>query len=287
MNPFLLAGPQFLVFYLVFGLGANYLFHRFLASQGKRLDISASELARDPYRIAYLRRGKYEAIAVATVALHDRGLLRWSLDRLQTANVESIQQVSRPIEKALLTYYLKPKKIEIGLNDISVNAACETYKRKLSELGLLVSTEMFWRRVLPCLFTLSLLVACGWIKINTAFSHGHYNVGFLFFLTIFFPVILLIQCCGRLTAAGKELLSHLRRLFSLLKNRAAKLQSGGETNEAALVAAVFGLSVLSETQFPFVRHLLPSPSNSNSSSSCSSSSCSSSCGGGGCGGCGS
>lgn len=292
MNPFLLAGPQFLIFYVAFGICVNYLFYKFLASQGGELNVSAGELARDPYKIAYLRAGKSEAVAVATVALHDRGLLVWSKNCLQAATVESVQLVSRPLEKALLNYYLKPKKPETGLNNISVNAACETYKRKLNEEGLLVSSNMFWQRLFPCLFTLSLLVACSWIKINIAFSHGHYNIIFLLFLTILFTVIALVQFFGRLTAAGKELLSHLKRLFALLKNRAARLQSGGETNEAALVAAVFGLGVLSTTQFPFIRHLLPSSSDSssNSNSSCSSSSCSSSSscgGGGGCGGCGS
>jgi uncharacterized protein (TIGR04222 family) len=290
MNPFLLPGPQFLIFYFVFGVCANYFFYRFLASQGGKLNVSAGKLAQDPYKVAYLRGGKSEAVAVATVALHDRGLLVWSRNLLQTATVESVQLVSRPIEKALLNYYLQPREPEIGLSNISVNAACEIYKRKLNEEGLLVSPEMLRQRVLPGMFTLSLLVACSWIKINIAFANGHHNIIFLLVLTIFFTVVVLIQFFGRLTAAGKELLAHLRRLFALLKDRAAKLQSGGETNEAALVAAVFGLGVLSAAQFPFVNRLLPSNMSSNSGSSCSSSSCSSgsSCGGGGgCGGCGS
>lgn len=291
MNPFLLSGPQFLIFYFAFGICVNYLFYKFLARQGGKLNISAGKLAQDPYKIAYLRAGKSEAIAIATVALHDRGLLVFNRNLLQTATAESAQLVNRPIEKALLNYYLKPKKIEIKLSNISLNAACEIYKRELSDQGLLVSSEMFQQRVLPCMVTLSLLVACSWIKINIAFSHGHSNIIFLVFLTIFFTIAVLVQFFGRLTVAGRDLLSHLRRLFALLKNRAARLQSGGETNEAALVAAVFGLGVLSTTQFPFVSQLLPSSSDTsfNSGSSCSSSSCSSSScgGGGGCGGCGS
>jgi hypothetical protein len=93
------------------------------------------------------------------------------------------------------------------------------------------------------------------------------------------------------------MMADLNQLFKRLKGRAYTLSAGGKTNEAALLAAVFGLSALPATGFPFISTLYPaknkSDSNSSgcgsSSSSCSSSSSScssgSSCGGGGgCGG---
>ena len=77
-------------------------------------------------------------------------------------------------------------------------------------------------------------------------------------------------------------------LFSGLQQRANKLVTGGQTNETALLAAVFGLKSISESKFPFVVYFKPNPKAGSSCSSCSSGS---SCGGGGgcgggCGGCG-
>jgi hypothetical protein len=73
-------------------------------------------------------------------------------------------------------------------------------------------------------------------------------------------------------------------MFARLRSRADSLRQGGATNEAALLAAVFGVGELSPTRFPAVEALTPKPKKSDGGSSCSSS-CSS-CGGGCGGGCG-
>ena len=84
-----------------------------------------------------------------------------------------------------------------------------------------------------------------------------------------------------------------------LKSRTSTLSAGGATNEALLLAAVYGIYELPDNAFPFVEQLFPKPrkpesdssswwdssSSSSSSSSCGSSSGGSGCGGGG-GGCG-
>ncbi|MBI5073845.1 MAG: hypothetical protein HZB62_01550 [Nitrospirae bacterium] len=60
------------------------------------------------------------------------------------------------------------------------------------------------------------------------------------------------------------------------------------TNDAAFLAAVFGLTALSGDYFPFVKELFPKASSTYGNSytgGCGSSGCGSSgCGGGGCGG---
>jgi len=86
------------------------------------------------------------------------------------------------------------------------------------------------------------------------------------------------------TLAGEAMLADLRQLFMGLRHRMWSIGTPSETQELALVAAVFGIGALpgragvSETLFRRPQ--------STSSSSCGSSgsSCGSSCGGGGCGG---
>lgn len=288
MNPITLSGPMFLVFYIVFGYIVLTILHKFLLRLSSPVYVSASNLAKDPYKIAYLRGGKNQAIGVATVALHDRGLLEWQKEKLQLAHKDAVLSVQRPIEKALLLYYSTPKKVEASINYSSLNKACDIYQNELEAQGLLRNSATLKQRLMPCLFAFLILVGLGYLKINFAFAHGHSNVVFLGIISVIFTLIIIAFLFRRITAAGSQLLSDFKTLFSLLKLRAKKLSAGGETNEAALVTAVFGLQVLSNAQFPFVRQLMPSSSGDGGGSSCSSSSgssCGSSCGSG-CGGCG-
>ncbi len=73
MNPFDLAGPQFLLFYLAFG-GCVLLVLNLIRRARESSDSSKVTLT-DPYLIAYLRGGKNEALRLGTVSLIDRGLL--------------------------------------------------------------------------------------------------------------------------------------------------------------------------------------------------------------------
>ena len=109
-------------------------------------------------------------------------------------------------------------------------------------------------------------------------------------------VLALWMTWRRQTFAGVQMLEHARTLMKRLKDNSDRIKPGGETNEALLLASVFGIYALSSTLFPVVEEMFPQPKSSSSSSdgssdssSCSSSSCSSSScgGGGGCGGCGS
>lgn len=288
MNPITLSGPIFLVFYIIVGCIVLIVLHKFLARQSSSVFIRASDLAKDPYKIAYLRGGKNEAIGVATVSLHDRGLLVWQKEKLQLAHKDAVLSVQRPIEKALLLYYSTPQKVKASINYLSLNTACDAYQNELEAQGLLRNFATITQRFMPCLVALFILIGLSYLKISFAFAHGHTNVFFLIIISFIFSLIVIAFLFKRLTSAGAQLLSDLQSLFSLLKKRAKKLSSGGETNEAALVTAVFGLQVLSDSEFPFVRQLTPASSGDGGGSSCSSSSgssCGSGCGGG-CGGCG-
>lgn len=97
-------------------------------------------------------------------------------------------------------------------------------------------------------------------------------MAFLVILTGLFVLYALINYTRPRTYLGDQVLKDLRGLLTRLKDHAYLLKAGGETNEVALLVAVFGVGALSTDTFPFVRKIFP-----NYGSSC----------GGGCGGCGS
>lgn len=291
-NPFLLTGGSFLVLYLCTGIVVllalwTWLRHREAAAAGAQPNLT------DPYLIAHLRAGADEALRVATVALLDRGLLEASGAILRTRDEEAVDLARRPVEKAVLKRYRTPAEAREIFRDAPALSACEDYARTLRGHGLLSGTETYASRLPLVLFALGLLVAITWTKVGIALSQGRHNVGFLIALTIGFCIVLLWMLRRRRTGAGDAMLMDLRSLFSRLRGRAVKLKRGGESNEAALLAAVFGLAALPSASFPFMNRLYPKSNGSNNScgSSCSGSggsSCGggSGCGGGGCGGCG-
>ena len=295
MNPFQLTGFSFLGFYLVVGIAVMWML-RYWFQQIETAGAPPQQNLTDPYLIAYLRDGANEALRVATVSLLDRGLLTSANDLLSTKDEQSLGLAKRPIEKAILKLFSSTCAAHEVFKDSAAIHACDSYKKVLMDQGLLADSGTYVKRLLPIAVALAVLIGVCWTKINIAFSQGRHNVGFLVFLTIVFSVITLVVWRRRRTALGDAMLSDLRSLFNRLKGRAKSLRAGGQTNEAALLAAVFGLSALPAASFPFMDKLYPGRSGSGSgcgtsSSSCSSggsscggSSCGGGCGGGGCGG---
>lgn len=73
MNPFELAGPQFLAFYAT--LGAGVLFAVYVLKQHAEGGEPIRLPSTDPYLIAYLRGGATEAVRLGVAVLVDRQLL--------------------------------------------------------------------------------------------------------------------------------------------------------------------------------------------------------------------
>src|SRR5690349_2485 len=124
VNPFVLHGGAFLLFYLLLALavyGGLRLVYRFTEGDG---DLAAPSMT-DPYLIATLRGGGKEALRVATVALIDRGLLESKDETLATRNRHSVKMVNRPIEKAVLTRYITPGSASAIFADAGARAACD------------------------------------------------------------------------------------------------------------------------------------------------------------------
>jgi uncharacterized protein (TIGR04222 family) len=288
MNPFQLTGFSFLAFYLVVGILVVWALRRWFDHSESR-GVPAQNLT-DPYLIAHLRAGKNEALRVATVALLDRGLLQSEGEKIKTRNSDAVSLVKRPIEKAILRKFLSAGEAHEVFKDAGALAACKDYEDTLIQQGLITNSGVLLNRLIPAFFALMTLILVTATKINIAFSQGRHNVGFLIFLTIVFAIVVIVVWMKRRTGRGDAMMADLKDLFSRLKGRAKTLRAGGQTNEAAMVAAVFGLAMLPTDNFPFMENLYPKKSSDgsgcgSSSSSCSSgSSCSGGCGGGGCGG---
>ena len=292
MNPFELTGFNFLGFYTLLGIVVMLAMRAWIRYL-ETANAPPAQNMTDPYLIAYLREGENEALRVATVALLDRGLLVAEGETLKTKNSKVFGGVQRPIEKAILQHFASPGEGHEVFKDVAAKRACTSYGNLLKQQGMIADGGVYVKRLLPTLVAIGLLIAVTWTKISIAFSQGRHNVGFLVMMTILFGIIAIIIWRRRRTAQGDEMLSDLKSLFSRLKDRAKSMRAGGQTNEAALLAAVFGLSALPAASFPFLEKLYPVKardgsgcgSTSDSSSSCSSgSSCGGGCGGGGCGG---
>lgn len=192
--------------------------------------------------------------------------------------------VRRPIEKAVLRLYRRPGEMKAMLNDERCKDALGGYRDVLEQHGLVASTATFVRRLPPFVIAVGLLIGVGVYKIEIALSQGRNNIGFLFVFMLAFAYACFLIYRRHLTPQGEAMMTDLRGIFFRLKERAAFLRQGGATNEAALLAAVFGIAALSADQFPGIKALYPK--RSNDGSSCGSGGCGGSCGGGCGGGCG-
>jgi uncharacterized protein (TIGR04222 family) len=286
-NPFDLPGPDFLVFYAFLGaltIGLLWLARRASeAADAPRIDYS------DPYLLAYLRGGQSEVIRVVTVSLIDRGLLQSNDDQLVAVNQNAVNIVHRPIEKALLQHFRFRANASSAFMSPAILSTCQEYKDTLQRLGLLPDESIQRARLWRFVIAVIVLTGAAALKILIALQRGRTNIFFLILLAVFFVFIALRVHNPLRTRRGDALLADLRQLFSSLKARARMLRPGGETADAALLMAVFGLDALPAAAFPYAKRFQPK-STALSTTSCGSacgSSCGSSCGGGGgCGGCG-
>jgi uncharacterized protein (TIGR04222 family) len=288
MNPFDLPGPQFLAFYGV--LATVTILVVALATRKAEGGAPPRVNLSDPYSIAYLRGGKNEALRIATVSLIDRGLLTYQEgERLVTTPDVAPDLAQRAIERALLGKFKTPDSATAIFTDSRLEYACADYMRSLSHLGLLPSPDDRDARHRRFLMALFVLLGVAGIKLILAFMRGRSNVGFLLVMTGVAVVVAYKVTHPSRTTRGSAFLADLRTMFAGLKDRRLSILPGGATGEAALLAAVYGLSMLPAEVFPYVQTLYPKAASSSGGSSCGTS-CGSSCGGGdggGCGGCGS
>jgi len=285
MNPFDWAGPQFLLFYLAFGIGLLSVLgrRRHGREDGEipRIDVS------DPYLIATLREGPEEALKVAVVQLVHRGLLAADGTKVTLANSNARWAVSHPLEKAVVSFFERGGETKDLLKDAPTLAAAKASEGELTRVELLPSREMRDQRVRDAMSGCLILGGVAATKIGIALARGRRNIGFLIVLWLLFSVGVWVVTHPRLTSRGKALVKDLQTLFGRLKEDATGARLKASATELALLCAVFGLAAAPAAEFAFVQTLFPRPA--STTSGCGSS-CGSSCGGGcggGCGGCGS
>jgi uncharacterized protein (TIGR04222 family) len=282
VNPFDLRGPEFLVFYLAVGLvtlGIVWLLRRTNES-----DSTVSPLLNDYLEIAYLRGGANEALRVATMNLINRGLIDVeSRDRLHALDPRA--QVSKASERAILDKFRVPQAATQIFSDKTLRrTVTEECEPTLERMGLVPDAQRQTVRAILVFAGASLLTSVAIIKILVALSRGRSNIGLLIVEAAVFCVLLYKATTPFRTPAGDALLADLRTLFAGLRERGGSLVQGVDTQDFALLMAVFGMAALPPV-FSFDR-LFPRATSSSSScgSGCGTSSGGSSCGGGGCGG---
>jgi uncharacterized protein (TIGR04222 family) len=287
VNPFDFRGPQFLVFYLALAVIVNWMLRSIF--QARENGVPPKLDTVDPYQIAYLRGGANEALRVSVMSLVDRGLLKDVGTELKTVKHVALDIAKRPIEKAILKKFSTQSSAISIFSDTSLKSVCDEYKLRLSNLGLISNWKVQGQRFPPFFIGIVLLSITAGYKLFLAISRGKTNFELLFLFWAVSCYFLVKAYSKPRTALGDQVLSDLRALFARLRSRASFIKKGGATNEVALLAAVFGLSILPESKFPFLKTMFPKASNtlSTSGTSCGAS-CGSSCGGGGsgCGGCG-
>ena len=282
-------GPKFLFFYAIVGAVTLLWMWLQIRTQEARWPLPLIKLT-DPYKIALLRGGENEALRIAALSLVDRGLLEVDGKTMRTKKNAAVESVRRPIEIAILRKFISAAEAHEMFADRSLIAACEEYRESLARHRLIVNEKVHASRRPSLILGVVVLAGLAGAKIFVALGAGHTNVGFLLILAAFFVSFLLKFYNRERTGLGDRVLEDLRSLFKGLRDRGQSLKPGGATNEAALLAAVFGVSALSVTSFPYIGELFPKAAKSGSS--CSSGACGFSCGsscggsGGGCGGCG-
>ena len=113
-NPFDLRGPEFLLFYATMAIGTFFLvwWRLRLTESGtaQEVESAANEIAKDPYQIAFLRDGvREEAARVALISLIERSLLEAHGANLIAVGFETSDKTRRPLDKAILTRFLKER----------------------------------------------------------------------------------------------------------------------------------------------------------------------------------
>jgi uncharacterized protein (TIGR04222 family) len=285
-NPFDLRGPEFLVFYVVLGIGVTAV----VATFRRRSEPATAGVGplTDYLRIAYLRAGAEEALRIATLALMDRGLLELVDEHHLKAARPDVPAGLPRTEQRLLESCIEPARASALLADASLRMTAATEcESQLIRAGLLPDATMKANRLRLLMIATLALGSVAVLKILIALSRGRTNVALLIIAGLAFGYVVYRVANPFRTVAGDAMLVDLRTLFQALKDRASSLSLGAPTggNELPLVAAVFGIGSL-PASVGALETIFRKPV-STSSGGCGSlcgSSCGSSCGGGGCGG---
>src|SRR5882724_2625482 len=142
-NPFDLAGPEFLQFYLLLMLCvvAAVVLLRRAAEAGDPAPVNLS----DPYQIAFLRGGSLEVARLATVSLLDRGFLHLDGTNLAADEKKPASVLKVPIEQQVLGVFAsaaEPTSLFGAASKALFGTETEKYESQLMRLKLLPDEEV-------------------------------------------------------------------------------------------------------------------------------------------------
>lgn len=294
MNPFNLAGPQFLVFYGVLAalvLSAGIALRWWLRTPADDDGTDASGLS--PYEVTYLAGAEAATLDAAIARLVQRDVLTASAsNRTLARSTRPLSERATAVEQAI---HEAVGDSVSGTDVVKVREKSEwamrPLKRQLQELGLVVSNGDDWSaRFLPLLLFLCVPLL-GAIKIVVGLSRGR-PVSFLVVGSIFLIVVGLFVLGRKVhrSRRGDRVLARLKLENAALRYGAASHSQQLAGSDLVLAVGLFGVSILADGPLAhLVLALRPPPqSGADGSSGCGSSGCGGGgCGGGGCGGCGS
>ncbi len=295
MNPFDLRGPEFLVVYAAFTLVLIIGLSRLRQVREGAAPTTLPPIS-DPYAIAYLRGGQKAMLEVAAFSLVERGLLDVNDGELSTAGRLEAKLATNPLDKVILQFFQSKGKAFTMYRDTRFQAVSAATEVRLRQDGLVPDLVIQEARSREFGIAVLLLAGAAALKVIIALERGRHNIGFLIFCALAACFVAYKVCFPRITKRGEQWLKDLSALMVPLKRRAALASKELGWREAAMVAAVYGITAMRAGAYPYIGQMFPAPdtgsgtsSSCGSSSSGSSSSCGSSCGGGGggCGGCGS
>lgn len=307
-NPLDMTGPQFLDFYVPYGVSvfllaglARMLWHRaYVAPTGARWSPGIYPAEGDAYTIALLRGGSREvALAILGRLMVegffqlDDGALRQprhpsaNRSRLSLLEAEALATVNSALGR---TSGVAPPEI-LARVAASLEPKLAGARTDLQMAGLAPGADQQRGYRLIGLAALLLVAGLGVAKLLVAWMRGRSNVGFLLgLLVVALALGVKLMEPPLQTAAGKRYLKWLKESHQGLATMISDGRRQG-FGELALVAGIFGLGSL-PTLVPLQQALIPPRQSGDGGggdggSSCSSSGgCGGGCGGGGCGGCG-
>jgi uncharacterized protein (TIGR04222 family) len=298
MNPLDMKGPQFLGFYVAWGLGVfllarvvRFFWHRACeVPAGARWGPGIYPAEGDAYTIALLRGGSKEVglavigrlVAEGFLVLEGGSLRRprnqpADRSRLSLLEEEALAAIAASTGTSGIA---PPAALSLVVKTLEPRLAGARIDLETAGLAPGADQRRGYRTI--GLTALLLVTGLGAVKLLVAWMRGRSNVQFLIILMILSVVASLGLMKPPLqTAAGKRYLKWLAESHQGLVKMvsAGRRQSFGEL---ALVAGIFGLGVL-PTLAPLQQALVPPPQSGDGDSS--------GCGGGGgcgggCGGCG-
>lgn len=305
MNPLDMTGPEFLRFYLVYGLCGLALAgllrllwnHGVAANAELRWEPGYYPQGDEAYGIALLRGGRTEAarallskllaedfIAVkhGEVRKTEKAKDLFGLDSLERLSVQSLAPRQTPAGAEIV---------------IESQTALAGLQEDLERQGLVPPQDARNRLLGLCGLALLMVPGLGVLKLTVALGRGKMNIGFLLILlAVYTAATLVLLLPPRRTAAGRRYLTWLQSSHQSLRDR---LESGRREQpaEIALAAGIYGTTLLVVPPSPPQRKKEEGGGGCGSCGGGSSSggdggggggSCGGGgCGGGGCGGCGS